>query len=688
MADYPPLSRFYVASYAANDRDYPVVAIRLDPRTAGYKVPEDLSPHPDSKRYPNHVFTGAQPASGDQIVTHIYEILPAPYVPFTRYDDDLGPIQGRRRSVKNEGQVASLASDKRVTYEAREGSAIVYTEIEEAWSVATDDDGNSLFPIRDRDFYDASRGAVQERRQLFVPTGDEEGTLENVNGVITQTSYEPYNEFLSVKIIQTYKVDGPQLVGNATNNEGQLVTVTAQRKGFLGYVPPNPTATKTVEVSREDAESLIERIVDTPEVFANSSFSIERPDPVPQKFRVAVPTRTTQETFEGIAGMPSLGGNEIAKTDQQITKFTRRSSTTLRDDVASRTLEGQVYTSDLGGGIATVTESYGSNPTISPTTGTVSATKENLGNNQFVTTQIDLDSLPELKGQNYDETLDVTIPFTRQFVEAGTELPDDSVNINPRDTLHSEVTKFDYEESRDRLLAVEYATPVIEQISLPDQLLGAVLYVYYDSDSSTTNQRGSTFVFGASVSVGVAYELFFEIKDGFSGPVTATNYLFFMRKDLCTSNEIEARLGAQSWPIIRPQNEKILVTSISNKITAQYSASLPNNLTQSSSFDKARTLATFQIPPTLHQGFTVFRNIVGSDSRTVSGSFTAPPDGTLALYEYTANASAGFVEGSIGATNPPSFPIGRYIYRLSTSPFKFGLVRVEATVVDVTSEMV
>ena len=187
--EYPPLGKSFVLSYANNDRDYPIIAIRKDPRVDNYKIPEDLSPHPDSKRYPNHVFTGAQPTNSDERVQWVYEILPAPWVPFTRYDDDLGPIQGRRRSVKNEGQKADLTSSTKTSYEGRDGSAIVSNEIEETWSIATDEDGNSLFPVRDRDFYDASRGAVQERRQLFVPTGEEEGTFENINGVITQTSY-------------------------------------------------------------------------------------------------------------------------------------------------------------------------------------------------------------------------------------------------------------------------------------------------------------------------------------------------------------------------------------------------------------------------------------------------------------------------------------------------------------------
>jgi hypothetical protein len=393
MADYPPLSRFYVASYAANDRDYPVVAIRLDPRTAGYRVPEDLSPHPDSKRYPNHVFTGAQPASGDQIVTHIYEILPAPYVPFTRYDDDLGPIQGRRRSVKNEGQVARLGPDQRVNYEAREGSAIVYTEIEEAWSVATDEDGNSLFPIKDRDFYDASRGAVQERRQLFVPTGEEEGTLENVNGVITQTSYEPYNEFLSVKIVQTYKVDGPQLIGKATDEARQLATVTTQRKGSADYVPPNPTATRTVEVSSEDAESLVERIVEVPEVFGAESYRKTREDITPQKFKAAQEDVVFEQTIEGTAN-PSivLGVGEFVKSEEQVNKFTKRVSTTSRSITSAVILLEKVLTPQGQVGTRTLRLDVG-DQSFTPSATLIDASVEALGDGRTVKTEVTVPSV-------------------------------------------------------------------------------------------------------------------------------------------------------------------------------------------------------------------------------------------------------------------------------------------------------
>lgn len=388
-AEYPPLGKSFVLSYSNNDRDFPIVAIRKDPRVDNYRIPEDLSPHPDSKRWPNHVFTGAQPTNSDERVQWIYEILPSPWVPFTRYDDDLGPVQGRRRSVKNEGQVADLTADKRTTYEAREGSAIVYTELEESWSIKTDEDGNSLFPIRDRDFYDPSRGPVQERRQLFVPTGEEEGSLENVNGVITQTSYEPYNEFLSVKIVQTYKVNGPQLIGNATDNEGQLVTITTQRKAADGYVPTSPTATRTVEVSREDAESLIERIVDTPQVFGAEIYRKTKEDLTPQKFRAAQEDSTVEQNIEGAASPTiTLATGEFAKSEQQINKFVKRVSTTSRSTTVNPDpLIESVLTNE--GQLGTRTLTLASGPqTITPSATMVDANVEALGDGRTVKTEV------------------------------------------------------------------------------------------------------------------------------------------------------------------------------------------------------------------------------------------------------------------------------------------------------------
>jgi len=693
MAEQPPLNRSYVISYAGNDRDYPVIGLRLDPRVAGYRVPEDLSPHPDSKRYPNHVFTGSQPSNGDERVTHVYEILPSPYVPFTRYDDDLGPIQGRRRSVKNEGQEASLASDKKVSYEGREGSAIVSNEIEETWSIATDEDGDSLFPIKDRDFYDASRGAVQERRQLFVPTGEEEGTLENVNGVITQTSYEPYNEFLSVKIVQTYKVDGPQLIGQATNNEGQLVTVTTQRKGALGYIPPNPTATRTVEASREDAESLVERIVDTPKVFSAQTFSIERPDNVPQKFKAKLPVFTTQQNITGIAQAPTLESGQFSKSEEQVTEFVKRISTTSRDLSQKETLTGVQYTSELGGGFAVVTETYpfdSNNPTI-PEFGIISDEVENLGDGTRIRRQVKLqpqaynlgtfsdsgnplfgETLQPLKGQDYDEALDIVIPYEQvvaQPLSVGISTGQRR-RVTPRDVSHSIIQKYDVKDIQDSLDDYYWEIPDMIDINLPDILKKVTLLISGSGASGSGSGFGNTYSWSRTARSSVNGSISYDIEQGFQGTIPTIRAIFFLPKENASPNDVLAKINLKRgdvsfWPNVKPESHLITITEGSFFSEESVSVSFDSGSNSSSSggtFEKE----AINIPPTIHGRI----EILSEDGGSIGATSVSVNPRVLEKTEF------------------PKFPTGLFLYKINATPYKFSYVRVDALLVDITNEYV
>lgn len=78
-------------------------------------------------------------------VTRVYETLPGPWLPFTRYDDNLGPIQGQRRAVINTGQVSTLTSTLKTTYESRDGSSYVLWEIQEAFGAGVS--GFTAYPI-------------------------------------------------------------------------------------------------------------------------------------------------------------------------------------------------------------------------------------------------------------------------------------------------------------------------------------------------------------------------------------------------------------------------------------------------------------------------------------------------------------------------------------------------------------
>jgi hypothetical protein len=68
-------------------------------------------------------------------VNRIYEVLPGPWLPYSRWDDNLGPVQGLRRAVLITEPPQASTSDVgiKTTYEARDGSSIVAMETIETW---------------------------------------------------------------------------------------------------------------------------------------------------------------------------------------------------------------------------------------------------------------------------------------------------------------------------------------------------------------------------------------------------------------------------------------------------------------------------------------------------------------------------------------------------------------------------
>lgn len=71
--EHPPLGKTFIQSLDQNDYNYPVVSILKDPRLAGYQLPTNLSPHPDTLRYPNYYLTTVTfPSPSDQRVYWIY----------------------------------------------------------------------------------------------------------------------------------------------------------------------------------------------------------------------------------------------------------------------------------------------------------------------------------------------------------------------------------------------------------------------------------------------------------------------------------------------------------------------------------------------------------------------------------------------------------------------------------------
>jgi hypothetical protein len=428
-----------------------------------------------------------------------------------------------------------------------------------------------------------------------------------------------------------------------------------------------------------------------PKVFNGKVFSIERPDPAPQKFRIEIPSKTEQETVAGQVSEQSLIGNELSKSEQQVTEFVKRVSKTTRDVAASATLGGEVLTTELNGGIAEVIETYGDDAPLAAEFGTVSAEKENLGSGKFLIRKVVVN--PEIRsGQTYDETFDVTIPFNREIVPAGETDNTTPSDIQPRDHLHSIKTTFDKEGAKENLLEKHVRAAEIVNLSLPNTLLGVSLassVTRLDVLPKESLIRGVTVTVNAKAELGFEVAPVVRIKNGYSGPAKAVKHYFFLPDDACDESAILSKTGASSWPILKPQSGTIVVSVDKLKTLFSYQRSLPDNLSEQKIEIPEVELLTINIPPVITGAVSIADRPGGilTARITILEAPKPPPYGgsfPLVSEVLVANVSTSVIRNTFSQTTstPTTIPTGVYLYSSSVRPYKYGLVQVEAITVD------
>lgn len=132
-------------------------------------------------------------------LTRVWETLPGALLPFTRWDELLGPIQGTRQAVVNSGQAASLTATAKITYEARQDSSYVAWKLTEDWSA------NGGYPITYAKYHDDQRGEVSRTTQLEVKASQVSSSVVS-GGIVTQTNYTEFDQFHYKKVVETWAV--------------------------------------------------------------------------------------------------------------------------------------------------------------------------------------------------------------------------------------------------------------------------------------------------------------------------------------------------------------------------------------------------------------------------------------------------------------------------------------------------
>jgi hypothetical protein len=236
---------------------------------------------------------------------------------------------------------------------------------------------------------------IPEKFKVLIP---EKTTEELVEGMASMPSLASEQLAIKedqlnpdIKLVRVTTRDSTisaSLGGKQVTNDLQVADVTET------IVPDGTTITTSALTVDGSVESLgngqsVQRVITSPELFTAKSFSVERPDVVPDKFRVAVPTSTTEERIAGVADTPDLVESELAATEQQENVHVKRVRKTKRDPVSLPVSLTQKATAN-NKQLATVTETYKVGDTTETPSATVDIESQALGDGTYVVTKTEV----------------------------------------------------------------------------------------------------------------------------------------------------------------------------------------------------------------------------------------------------------------------------------------------------------
>ena len=404
----PPLGKSFVSGYASENSSFPILHVKKDPRAQNYKTPALGTIHPETARYPHHVFTGTIKTDTDERVIWVYEILNGPVISGT--------------VITPEGQIGTLTHQEVLPSTTVTPSALMVSgKVEPATS------GKSVletvtvplvFPenaasIEKPDLIPAKfKGLVPTTTTSAVSAGTA-GTPSLATGELSKSEQQVTVFKKKVSTTSREAVSLPKtIVDTKLTGEGQIATVTQtlNDEGSIGTLSPSAT-TIDGQIDELGDGNAIKTEVTVDDVFPATQKSIEKPDLIPAKFKGLVPATTASEVSAGtISVTPTLATGELSKSEQQVTVFKKKVSTTSREAVSlpvslvEKKLTGE-------GQVATVTQ----------TLNTAASTTDPVGGATTLEGSVDL--LGDGNAIKTEVTVDDVFPATQKSIEKPDLIP-------------------------------------------------------------------------------------------------------------------------------------------------------------------------------------------------------------------------------------------------------------------------
>jgi hypothetical protein len=488
---------------------------------------------------------------------------------------------------------------------------------------------------------------------------------------------DPIVDSLFVAVQRVFqRIPGKALTGKVVTREGQVGTLTRQVVAPGTSIEPSSLTVSGTVQPETGGRSVLEK-VEVDEVFPGKVFAIEKPDPAPPKFRVELPAKTEEITEEGEAEEVALSGEELAKSEQQLTKFTKRTRKTTREAAPNATLSGKrtgVW------GEESVTETYDENGNIVPGYKTLSARKEALGGGKFLGEKVVVASPSELVEQRIDPDTSIALTITKTLVPANQALPEKpplgGVEKVPIDAWNSVqiVTRVDAlppPEIFETTLDMTYPDELLEVGVLWELSSGgaagsggivSIAKIIQEKYSWSSTARAESFI-------QVVGSVYVRVKDGHRGKVRAQVQRTYLNAPPDTPPLIKTFRPVNGAVVLRGRGLSVAATSsVSGQGDAQANSS------GSQSFRSDAFARSVPFGPVLHNGVTLVGGIPPSltgPTYTASGG-SIPGGGTYPAAVATATAQASAVL-ELPASDLPPTPGSSHVELVRVEKWRFGI---------------
>lgn len=664
----PPLGKSVVASFPTPSQNDAIIVFNKNVCATGYRVVDYGTPHEQADKYPDYKLSLIKPSAdgqtamwfyvtdranddawnftlkyshesrSNQIVVRTYTLPREKYAPAENGADD--PVF--------EG--LTLTHEEEVALSEQPEMASLYIKVVRVYENLT---GPVLTTLVD------TQAGYYQTPEVFRQNDEINETIQDVatgsdptaaTGTVLESVVKPTD---IIKAVRTNKIltagTAPTLTSKITNRVKQLAT-QVKRLITTGSSSAAPSATVSVEVEDLGNGKSVETVTTDPSLFGANKFSKQIDDPVPLKFRAAIPTVTSSGRSAGTAAAPSLSTGDLAKSEEQLDAFVKETSATTRAGV----------------------------------------------------------SLPVvLNGQQYNERFNLIIPYTEKLVAAGSLLGTAATEIEPLGGGYDLARTFDLSAIASVLNAYSLVYPGTSSLEFPDVMTGWTLnYETHTgvSDGAVTGSgswsgQGSYSVPASQTvqtSQSVMPEFVEEISQTWARNVPTMRAIFFLPAPVTSSavlGKVSSILGATTaWPKFHPQavTAVLIGRQASMKVEANYHIqdggsgsgsehSESGGTTYTS--EVGLTIKTTRVPPTIHPSLTGGGPATSFSPAAVSLTATA---WTQTLTKTFPAVVANFAITGLGATaGDTTIPVsGQRLLHSDAEPFMYGYVMIHAEVVD------